>query len=115
MINHMYIFIIIILVFSLNLIMLFNILLCRKSTDYNEQSDSDEDGENKKKKRSKSLRVKFPWFKNADYQKRDEEYYILHGDSDFIDSDEDDYPEFGNNSEPVCISQSYKFTDCTEY
>jgi len=86
--------------------MLFNVLLCRKSTDYNEQSDSDEDGENKNKKRSKSLCVKFRWFKNIDYQKRDEEYYILHGDSDFIDSDDDDDLKFGKSIEPVCISQS---------
>lgn len=86
-------------------IMWFNILLCRKSTDYNEQSDSDENNENKNKNRSKTLRLKFPWFKIKDYQKRDEEYYVLHGDSDFIDSDDDDNydQKFYKNSEPVCI------------
>lgn len=88
---------------------LFNILLLRKSTSYNEQSDSDDDDENENKKRSKTMRFKFPWFKSSELKKRDEEYYTLHGDSDFIDSDEDYDDKDHKSGKPVCISESSNY------
>lgn len=69
--------------------------LFRKPTNYNEHSDSDNDENEPKKNRRGSLRIKFPFFQNAKYKEKDQEYYNALNDSDFF-SDYDDY-----DNEPV--------------